>query len=93
MRPRAGRPGLPTTMHCAQARETARHVLAEHHAPEALVADVLTVISELVSNAIRHGDGLTGFHITVRADPVVIEVSDRSTLQPHLRPGSPPPAP
>ncbi|MFE5488947.1 ATP-binding protein [Streptomyces virginiae] len=76
-------------MNCAQARDTARHVLAEHHAPEALVADVLTVVSELVSNAIRHGEGLTGFHITVSAGQVVIEVSDRSTLPPHLQPPSP----
>ncbi|MFJ9933838.1 ATP-binding protein [Streptomyces virginiae] len=76
-------------MNCAQARDAARHVLAEHHAPEALVADVLTVVSELVSNAIRHGEGLTGFHTTVRGGQVVIEVSDRSTLQPHLRPPSP----
>ncbi|MFJ9598267.1 ATP-binding protein [Streptomyces virginiae] len=76
-------------MNCAQARETARRVLAEHHAPEDLVADVLTVVSELVSNAIRHAGGVTGFHITVRGGHVVIEVSDRSTLPLHLRPPSP----
>ncbi|MFE5620978.1 ATP-binding protein [Streptomyces virginiae] len=73
-------------MTCAQARDTARRVLAEHQAPAALVADVLTVVSELVSNAIRHGEGLTGFHITVSpGQVVVIEVSDRSTLRPRLR--------
>ncbi|KJY18186.1 MULTISPECIES: ATP-binding protein [Streptomyces] len=76
-------------MNCAQARETARHVLAEHNAPEALVTDVLTVVSELVSNAIRHAGGVTGFHITVRAGQVTIKVSDGSTLPPHLRPPSP----
>ncbi|WP_051699502.1 ATP-binding protein [Streptomyces sp. NRRL F-4474] len=76
-------------MNCAQARETARHVLVEHDAPEAVVTDVLTIVSELVSNAIRHAGGVTGFHVTVRAGQVVIEVSDGSTLQPHLRPPSP----
>ncbi|MEV7444588.1 ATP-binding protein [Streptomyces sp. NPDC091204] len=89
MKPRSGRTGLPAKMNCAQARETARHVLAEHHASDALVADVLTVVSELVSNAIRHAAGVTGFHITVGAGQVTIEVSDGSALQPHLRPPSP----
>ncbi|APU38877.1 hypothetical protein BSL84_02950 [Streptomyces sp. TN58] len=89
MRPRSGRTGLPAKVNCAQARETARRVLAEHDAPPALVADVLTVVSELVSNAIRHGGGLTGFRIAVSAGQVTIEVSDRSPLPPHLRPPSP----
>ncbi|MFJ9597903.1 ATP-binding protein [Streptomyces virginiae] len=76
-------------INCAQARDAARHVLAQHGASEALIADVLTVVSELVSNAIRHGEGLTAFHTTVRDGQVIIEVSDRSTLPPHLRPLSP----
>ncbi|WP_051807324.1 ATP-binding protein [Streptomyces sp. NRRL F-2664] len=76
-------------MNCAQARDTARGVLAEHDAPPDLIADVLTVVSELVSNAVRHAGGVTGFRITARAGQVVIEVSDRSALLPHLRPPSP----
>ncbi|MFJ8208955.1 ATP-binding protein [Streptomyces sp. NPDC096033] len=76
-------------MNCAQAREAARAVLAEHDVAPVLVDDVLTVVSELVSNALRHGEGLTGLRVTVSAGQVIVEVSDRSTLQPHLRPPSP----
>ncbi|WP_050779973.1 ATP-binding protein [Streptomyces sp. C] len=76
-------------MSCARAREATRAVLAEHDVPAVLVDDVLTVVSELVSNALRHAGGLTGFRVAVGAGQVIVEVSDRSTLQPHLRPPSP----
>ncbi|MFF7296170.1 ATP-binding protein [Streptomyces sp. NPDC008265] len=89
MRSRSGTPKLATGLTCAQARESARTVLAEQDAPPRVVADVLTVVSELVSNAVRHAGGVTGFDIAVRAGKVVIEVSDRSALLPHLRPPSP----
>ncbi|MFI5548067.1 ATP-binding protein [Streptomyces sp. NPDC051815] len=46
-------------------------------------------MSELVSSAVRHAGGVTGFHVTVRPGQVVIEVSDGSALLPHLRPPSP----
>ncbi|WP_046778587.1 ATP-binding protein [Streptomyces yangpuensis] len=89
MRPRIGTSGLAAGMTCAQARETARLVLAEEDAPPALVSDVLTVVSELVSNALRHAGGVTGFRVTARSGQVTVEVSDHSALQPHLRPPSP----
>ncbi|WP_234432195.1 ATP-binding protein [Streptomyces sp. NRRL S-378] len=89
MSPRTGIPGLPTGMTCAQARKTAGRVLAGQDTPPDLVSDVLTVVSELVSNAVRHAGGVTGFQVTVRAGQVVVEVSDRSALLPHLRPASP----
>ncbi|MFC9815880.1 ATP-binding protein [Streptomyces virginiae] len=76
-------------MSCSQARETARRVLAQQDAPPTLVTGVLTVVSELVSNAIRHAGGITGFQVTVRPGQVVVEVSDRSALLPHLRPPAP----
>ncbi|MFD5419339.1 ATP-binding protein [Streptomyces sp. NPDC127069] len=76
-------------MNCAQAREAARAVLAEHGVAPVLVDDVPTVVSELVSNALLHGEGLTGLRVTVSAGQVIVEVSDRSTLRPHLRPPSP----
>ncbi|MFB7175714.1 ATP-binding protein [Streptomyces sp. NPDC056254] len=66
-----------------------RRVLAEHAAPPVLVDDVLTVVGELVSNAIRHAGGGTGFRVTDRAGQVTIEVSDGSTLPPHPQPPSP----
>ncbi|MFF3728022.1 ATP-binding protein [Streptomyces erythrochromogenes] len=83
------KPDRSAGMSCAQARESARRVLAEQDAPPPLVDDVLTVVSELVSNAVRHAGGVTGFQVTVRAGQVVVEVSDRSALLPHLRPPSP----
>ncbi|WP_168714775.1 ATP-binding protein [Streptomyces sp. A0592] len=89
MRPRSTKSNPPPGTSCAQARESARRVLAEQDAPPPLVADVLTVVSELVSNAVRHAGGVTGFQVTARADQVVVEVSDRSALLPHLRRHSP----
>ncbi|GLV92774.1 hypothetical protein Slala04_42280 [Streptomyces lavendulae subsp. lavendulae] len=76
-------------MSCAEARDSARRVLAAQDAPPALTDDVLTVVSELVSNAVRHAGGVSGFQVTVRPDRVVVEVSDRSALLPHLQPASP----
>ncbi|MEW2417873.1 ATP-binding protein [Streptomyces sp. NPDC046866] len=46
---------------------------------------MLIVVSELVSNAHRHGQGLTRFDVTVRPGQVVVEVSDRSPHPPQLR--------
>ncbi|MFE5488951.1 ATP-binding protein [Streptomyces virginiae] len=54
-----------------------------------MVTDVLTVVSELVANAIRHAGGVTGFDVHRRAGLVVIEVSDHSLRLPHPRPPSP----
>ncbi|MEV7446248.1 ATP-binding protein [Streptomyces sp. NPDC091204] len=76
-------------MSCGQAREKARRVLADCGAPAVLVTDVLTVVSELVANAIRHAGGVTGFDIQRRAGQIVIKVSDRSLRLPHRRPRSP----
>ncbi|MEU5147672.1 ATP-binding protein [Streptomyces yangpuensis] len=89
MSPLTGTPSQPTATTCAQARETARRVLAGQDFPPDLVSDVLTVVSELVSNAVRHAGGVTGFRVTARAGRVVVEVSDGSALLPHLRPASP----
>lgn len=89
MGPSRSTPRFPARMSCGQARELARRVLADCEAPPALVTDVLTVVSELVSNAIRHAGGVTGFHIHRRAGLIAIEVSDQSLRMPHLRPRSP----
>ncbi|MFD5885845.1 ATP-binding protein [Streptomyces sp. NPDC060334] len=74
------------TLRAEEARQIARHALA--HQAEAVVDDVLMVVSELVSNAVRHAGGVTGFDIRVEADAVVVEVADASPRQPHS-PGSP----
>ncbi|WP_260145502.1 hypothetical protein [Streptomyces sp. 2132.2] len=36
-------------------------------------------MTEMISNASRHGGGVTAFQITAGADTVTVEVRDRST--------------
>ncbi|MEU6313142.1 ATP-binding protein [Streptomyces sp. NPDC047014] len=69
-----------------EARDITRKTLA--YLPQGVVDDALTIVSELVSNALRHAGGVTGFSIRLEADRVVIEVSDASRAHPHS-PGSP----
>jgi serine phosphatase RsbU (regulator of sigma subunit)/anti-sigma regulatory factor (Ser/Thr protein kinase) len=42
------------------------------------------VVSELVTNAIRHGNGPIQLRL-IREDALICEVSDRSSISPHLR--------
>ncbi|MFK0237422.1 ATP-binding protein [Streptomyces vinaceus] len=74
---------------CEQARVTARALLARTHLPQDGVDDVVTVVSELVSNAERHAGGTTAFTITVRPGLVTVEVSDRTTRLPELQTWAP----
>ncbi|WCD83759.1 hypothetical protein KPP03845_100078 [Streptomyces xanthophaeus] len=74
---------------CAEARDTARNILASLRPPPAGLDDVLTVVTELISNASRHAGGATGFQITARSDAVTIEVSDRSPSPPRIQPWAP----
>ncbi|TXS01629.1 ATP-binding protein [Streptomyces sp. col6] len=48
-------------------------------------ADALLVTSELVTNAYRHGGGLTNFSAWIEGDELVMSVADRSTAPPVLR--------
>ncbi|KPI33687.1 hypothetical protein OV450_6395 [Actinobacteria bacterium OV450] len=73
----------------AQAREAARTVLENLDPHAAGLDNVLTVVSELVANATRHGGGATGFTITAHDGTVTVEVGDRSTRPPSLRPWAP----
>ncbi|MGW7140267.1 ATP-binding protein [Streptomyces xanthophaeus] len=74
---------------CAEARDTARNILASLRPPPAGLDDVLTVVTELISNASRHAGGATGFQITARSDALTIEVSDRSPSPPRIQPWAP----
>ncbi|WP_078964213.1 MULTISPECIES: ATP-binding protein [unclassified Streptomyces] len=73
-------------LRCEQARQIARHTLA--HQAEGLVGDALIVVSELVSNALRHAGGVTGFSVRIDGGTVVIEVADASPQLPRS-PGTP----
>ncbi|MFC9797230.1 ATP-binding protein [Streptomyces sp. NPDC127584] len=48
-------------------------------------ADALLVTSELVTNAIRHGGGLTAFHAALDGDTLRLAVSDASPDHPAAR--------
>ncbi|MFJ3205606.1 ATP-binding protein [Streptomyces sp. NPDC086989] len=80
---------LGAGLSCAQARETARAVLAGLHLPAAAVDDVLTVVTEMISNADRHAGGAAAFQITARTGIVTVEVRDRSTAPPRIKPWAP----
>lgn len=75
---------LPTTV--AQARARVRE-LFESIPPERAgtgegLTDILLVTSELATNAIRHGGGLTGFGIRLEADGLVLTIADASPRLP-----------
>ncbi|MFF3215648.1 ATP-binding protein [Streptomyces sp. NPDC002886] len=81
-------PRRTTGLKCEEARSIARDVLAASGAGERLIDDVLLVVSELVSNAVRHAGGVSGFNIRHDASCVAVEVSDQSSSAPHT-PGTP----
>ncbi|OKK21923.1 hypothetical protein AMK16_01350 [Streptomyces sp. CB00455] len=82
-------PGLPAT--AAAARETIGALL--QHAGISLdsvtAADALLVTSELATNAIRHGGGITAFHGDIADDALHLTIGDTSPRAPAPRTGSP----
>ncbi|GGS08797.1 hypothetical protein GCM10010269_54790 [Streptomyces humidus] len=82
----------------ASARAHARAVVdsrwdpSTHPAREEDVIDLLLVVSELVSNALRHGGGLAGFEVTPVPEGIRVDVRDHSDVVPAAAygPGSPP---
>ncbi|MGW2490964.1 ATP-binding protein [Streptomyces sp. NPDC001606] len=68
----------------ADARRTVERVVAERCRDRALpcapetMEDILLVTSELTTNAILHGGGITGFDVAVDSGGVRVSVSDRS---------------
>ncbi|WCD83794.1 hypothetical protein KPP03845_100113 [Streptomyces xanthophaeus] len=80
-------PGTGPT--CAEVREAAHDALAGIQAPPSLVQDVLTVVTELASNARRHAGGVTAFQINAHPQAVTVEVSDASPHGPQTFPWAP----
>lgn len=68
----------------AEARRTVERVVAERCRARAIpcgaaaMADALLVTSELATNAILHGGGITGFDVDVDSGGVRVSVSDNS---------------
>ncbi|MFS0697196.1 ATP-binding protein [Streptomyces nitrosporeus] len=54
------------------------------HLADTTLADALLVTSELVTNAFRHGGGLTGFTAEVSAEGLLLTVSDASREVPSV---------
>ncbi|MFJ5811301.1 ATP-binding protein [Streptomyces sp. NPDC093093] len=73
---------------CEDARAIAHKDLTAADVGERLMDDVLLVVSELVSNAVRHAGGVTDFHVRPLRTCVAVEVSDASSSSPHM-PGTP----
>ncbi|MFF8609740.1 ATP-binding protein [Streptomyces sp. NPDC015346] len=70
----------------AEAREVARRRLAGiRPVKPAQVDDLMLVVSELVTNAERHGGGVTAFGLEVERDTVTVCVGDRSGERPVIR--------
>ncbi|WP_336052838.1 ATP-binding protein [Streptomyces sp. CA2R101] len=68
----------------AEARDQVQELLSAHRPAigEISMIDALLVTSELVTNAQRHGDGLSGFSARIVADRLEVTVADRSRRQP-----------
>ena len=89
VRPPGDRPaGQPCPSRPAEVREAVLRAVAERCLTtrtlcdtEAL-ADALLVASELTTNAILHGGGVTGFEVDVDGPGVRLSVSDRSDALP-----------
>ncbi|UFR06514.1 ATP-binding protein [Streptomyces sp. Go40/10] len=75
----------------AEARRTVERVMTERCRARALpcpaeaVEDALLVTSELTTNALLHGGGITGFDVDVDSGGVRVSVSDRSDELPVAR--------
>lgn len=74
----------------AEARRAVEHAVAEHcsatgaRCDRMAVQDALLVASELTTNAILHGGGVTDFRVDLVEPGVRVSVSDRSQRLPVL---------
>ncbi|MFH8370169.1 ATP-binding protein [Streptomyces sp. NPDC018031] len=79
----------------ADARDTVSRLLRDQlrPVPDTAITDALLVTSELVTNAIRHAGGVTGYHTAVLDGRVVITVEDAEDALPRLTRDSAAPLP
>ncbi len=70
---------------------TSRRLITERlrHLPDDHVQTVTLLTSELVTNAVRHGTGQVGVHVTWDETGVRVEVEDGSPAWPVMRPREP----
>ncbi|MEY9996811.1 anti-sigma regulatory factor (Ser/Thr protein kinase) [Streptomyces sp. V4I8] len=85
---RTARPRPVPITSASTARSYVRSVVEEHgHSPsgpagERAVMDLMLVVSEVVTNAIRHGGGLAGFEVDLLPKGVRLRVHDYSDAVP-----------
>ncbi|NEA98262.1 ATP-binding protein [Streptomyces sp. SID13726] len=77
------RPYRPAEARRAVERAVSERCRATHTPCDAqALSDALLVASELATNAILHGGGITDFHVDVEGRGVRVSVSDRSSALP-----------
>jgi len=72
-----------------QARRFVRQLLQQREAPDDLVEVVELLVSELVTNAVRHGAGPRQLGCMIENDQLTVSVSDGSEAPPTLRSPAP----
>ncbi|MCF3182779.1 ATP-binding protein [Streptomyces polychromogenes] len=84
------RPATPPPESAAAAREHVRELLllAGIGLDSVPAADALLVTSELVTNAIRHGHGVTAFRADIADGVLRLSIADANPLPPTARTGS-----
>ena len=75
----------PEPARVAEARRTAEAFLKLWDISGSLVDDVRLVISELVTNAMKHGHGTVSFRIRHWGSELCIEVTDKNPVPANLR--------
>jgi anti-sigma regulatory factor (Ser/Thr protein kinase) len=76
-------PSRPAEVRRAVERAVSERCRATHTPCDAqALSDALLVASELTTNAILHGGGITDFRVTVEGRGVCVSVSDRSAALP-----------
>ncbi|WP_237403544.1 ATP-binding protein [Streptomyces xanthophaeus] len=85
---RTGNGARPTVATAASARHRVTELLTRAGiSPDSVpAADALLITSELVTNAIRHGGGISHFHATVIDDSLRVAVSDANPAHPSSHP-------
>jgi anti-sigma regulatory factor (Ser/Thr protein kinase) len=86
---RRGQPGpcKPADARRAVERAVSERCRADHtRCDAAALSDALLVASELTTNAILHGGGITDFHVDIVGPGVRVSVSDRSDELPVVDP-------
>ncbi|MEU4358686.1 ATP-binding protein [Streptomyces virginiae] len=85
-------PGPPATAAAARDQVSALLQRAGISLDSVIAADTLLVTSELVTNAIRHGSGITTFHSDITDGTLHVSVGDNNPRGPAARtvtPGEP----